>query len=654
MRLAAALLCCGMAVAARALANGGTGGVDLPYPRSAVPTGQAGAIFVVSLASISTQADQMTLGTLQGVIARNSPRIYSIKSPSAKLQPDSADTDPTVFWLHDLAAHHGLTFDYTHLANLAGLVSLFASNITGFVAFDQASGSANTALIRCAASEGTIAAGTPAMAAHLRALGIPLVANLTGSSPAAEFERSKATLSRRGMVSQPDDGSKSQCMSDYAVFARIPTLEHDPSKHGGKDGQAFEAVLANWDQTKLSAAYGWTTDEHQFTAAATKAGGVVHASDFAYNLALLSQLPPYAAPPAPPRAWAPRPTPASTGASAATGRNYASKRPGVHLVAFVVSDGDNLQLLQGDFISSKHWHHPDRGSWPTSWSYSPATVHLMPSLLAYVRRTATVNDSLSSGPSGIGYSYPQLYTPVARELHAKATNELMVAAGMRLANVIGVAPSEQSVAALAAQANVDGIVYFTFGVADQGYAGLHGNVAWIKGVGGGSSSKPVVGLRSCIWPGGGFPNDPDVTDVEGLVRDLEPLPKDPTDPQSYSIVLNQANGNGWGSIRNASRLLERLGGFEVVLPEVLVERMRDNTREKTQCPLPSGSWAEQAGDLPKCWLPGGKSCVFECERLVDPARPIPTKCDLRHCSNISLGATKRYFLCPDGTVCPTG
>ena len=157
---------------------------------------------------------------------------------------------------------------------------------------------------------------------------------------------------------------------------------------------------------------------------------MVHAFDFAYNLALLSQLPPYAAPPVPPRARASRPTPAATGAAAAAGRNYVSKRPGVHLVAFVVSDGDNLQLLQGDFISSKHWHHPDCGSWPTSWSYSPATVHLMPSLLAYVRRTATVNDSLSSGPSGIGYAYPQLYTPAARERHARATSELMAAAGM--------------------------------------------------------------------------------------------------------------------------------------------------------------------------------------------------------------------------------
>ena len=33
------------------------------------------------------------------------------------------------------------------------------------------------------------------------------------------------------MVAQPDDGTKSQCLSDYAVFARIPTIEHNPTKH---------------------------------------------------------------------------------------------------------------------------------------------------------------------------------------------------------------------------------------------------------------------------------------------------------------------------------------------------------------------------------------------------------------------------------------
>lgn len=44
-----------------------------------------------------------------------------------------------------------------------------------------------------------------------------MVANLTGSTPDKEFEISKSKLSNRGMVAQPDDGTKSQCMSDYAV-----------------------------------------------------------------------------------------------------------------------------------------------------------------------------------------------------------------------------------------------------------------------------------------------------------------------------------------------------------------------------------------------------------------------------------------------------
>ena len=64
----------------------------------------------------------------------------------------------------------------------------------------------------------------------------------------------------------------------------------------------------------------------------------------------------------------------------------------------------------------------------------------MPSLLAYAHRTATANDSLSTGPSGAGYAYPQLHSPTHRQLFAQATGQLMSAAGMRVANVIGTIP----------------------------------------------------------------------------------------------------------------------------------------------------------------------------------------------------------------------
>jgi hypothetical protein len=60
--------------------------------------------------------------------------------------------------------------------------------------------------------------------------------------------------------------------------------------------------------------------------------------------------------------------------------------------------------------------------------------------------------------------------------------------GMTVANIIGVTPSRESVSLLAAEGAVEGIVYFTFGVASQGYAGLHGNVDYV-------AKTPVVGLR---------------------------------------------------------------------------------------------------------------------------------------------------------------
>jgi hypothetical protein len=76
---------------------------------------------------------------------------------------------------------------------------------------------------------------------------------------------------------------------------------------------------------------------------------------------------------------------------------------------------------------------------------------------------------------------------------------------------------------VAAQQEVEAIVYFTFGVADQGYAGLHGNVAYVN-------NTPVIGLRSNLWGDG---TTGDKLGVAGLIRELKQLPKDSNSPQSY-------------------------------------------------------------------------------------------------------------------------
>lgn len=112
-------------------------------------------------------------------------------------------------------------------------------------------------------------------------------------------------------------------------------------------------------------------------------------------------------------------------------------------------------------------------------------------------------------------------------------------------------------------------------------------------------------------------------------------------------------GEGLHTIIETVQMLEADGGFEVVLPEVLARRVAANTGMKQQCPLPTGPWADEAGNLPKCWLPGdGKSCVMTCEQ--PSALHIPAACDLNVCSNLKLAPSKLHFICADtGKVCPS-
>merc|ERR1712146_25015 len=116
-------------------------------------------------------------------------------------------------------------------------------------------------------------------------------------------------------------------------------------------------------------------------------------------------------------------------------------------------------------------------------------------------------------------------------------------------------------------------------------------------------------------------------------------------------VVNEL-GNGVEWIMETIDLLHEAGGFEIVLPEVLIQKLR--TMNQNQCPLPTGPWSEQAGNLPKCWFPddGGASCVMTCDTI--NALHIPVKCDLNVCSNLRLTNFNTKFVCVEtGEACPS-
>lgn len=73
-----------------------------------------------------------------------------------------------------------------------------------------------------------------------------------------------------------------------------------------------------------------------------------------------------------------------------------------YYIAFVVSDGDNLQYVQGSM--KQRWNSTERGKYPISWTIATSLLDAGPQMLNYYYNTATELDCLVSGPSGAGYT----------------------------------------------------------------------------------------------------------------------------------------------------------------------------------------------------------------------------------------------------------
>ncbi len=103
-------------------------------------------------------------------------------------------------------------------------------------------------------------------------------------------------------------------------------------------------------------------------------------------------------------------------------------------VAFILSDGDNLQYIE--HLMRKLWNNSDRGSVPMGWTISPAMVDAMPGALNYLHKSSTDNDNLVSGPSGLGYTYPNYWTSQSiLSKYISATEAYNKAAGLRVVTV---------------------------------------------------------------------------------------------------------------------------------------------------------------------------------------------------------------------------
>ncbi len=291
------------------------------------------------------------------------------------------------------------------------------------------------------------------------------------------------------------------CFDTYKErFNRRLLCTQDPRKPHVRDWAIAQGALTLYGNEKtttealrwlepLSPIIGWNGgDEFLTTRASTLAGHFQTASDWCMNVPVL-MAGSEAAKPARVKQFDPRQI------------DWNDRRSGV---SFILSDGDNIQFLEGDFFSDKnYWGSEQRGAIPFGWSCCFAHLaQVCPAAVEFAAASQKANDSFIEW--GGGYYYPDLFAaerPDRWELlarHARRTWEMMKVNGT---NVIGFNVwKPQSPDALKAYevfaAQTDGLLgILVFQYAP--YEGGAGKVFWVKDRRG--VEIPVVTARYSIW-----------------------------------------------------------------------------------------------------------------------------------------------------------
>eukprot|EP00051_Salpingoeca_urceolata_P029121 m.488987 g.488987 ORF g.488987 m.488987 type:complete len:605 (+) comp26277_c0_seq1:1-1815(+) len=566
------------------------------YPRSELPTQR---VFVVSDSGLAPE-DVVTVETLSGVLARHQPVIYRVNN-------DSYDT-----WLSGLE-DRGVLVNRTFEHDLAGLLRHFAPLIKGFVRFTL-NKSLESAVTFCAGTnDAVVAVGTDSTVALLKTLTIAQLADLRAVDPVDVYKTLRNNFVHHMVAFQVP--SKSAFLVSYAVFSRMPWVEYI----GDAGGPLADMVISDIQATgQCGVAFGWGP-EQQYVHHLASHNIYVHASDYDKDLAALTNLHVHTNTPRTRHAMLAN---TASSASAPLTTTLDTALTPNHTVAFLMSDGDNLQWLLGPFLSDPHWFgSSQRGSVPMGWTMSPALSVLTPSVWDMIAANATANDSFIGAPSGIGYTYPGFFSLPGE--FSDLTMDALATSGMRTLNVIGQNFGFGSLWPLIGRAQLDALFYYSFCCF---YVQGGGQIDFFQG-------KPAITGRYALWedrPSG------QAVGVSGLVKQLLPLAKDPTSEGGYSLIPVHAWSHSYGDVLNVTSQLRAAGGFDIVTPIELARRVAT-----TVCPTPRGSFGTSCSG---CTV-DPNTCILACASCSSPGGTTAAKCNLRCCNN--LANTNGQLTCND-------
>lgn len=282
-----------------------------------------------------------------------------------------------------------------------------------------------------------------------------------------------------------------------------------------------------------SSVFGWGPDEFKWIKSLSKNGCQGVGSDWCVNLSALARLPvalpqlPAHSPPAP-------------------------ALPGQRIVAFILSDGDNLQWLNGGMaFDQRYFGNPHRGEFAMNWGLSPLLASLSQRTLKYFYDNAKPNDYFCAAGTP-GYRYIHEEPGEKSSIDARQLQPLLQTSHLRTAITLNSNAGDlNECEPILKLPEIDGLVYFSFAP----YNRLRGQILWKNG-------KPAVAAKFMLWEK--LPE----CDVESVANAISRLPAAADhDSSSYAIVVVHA----WsfaeigGPIEAVRRTISRLpAGTRVV------------------------------------------------------------------------------------------
>ncbi|KAJ9443040.1 hypothetical protein DIPPA_16412 [Diplonema papillatum] len=504
MRTSLAAVCC-----VASLASASDEWTQYYFPAASAGPNASAELLLVNTTGMSP-GEVLAVHSLQGVAAQTKPWLFTANTPDGQAGWS--------LWARELELYWNVTFrTESSFANV--MKEAMAANLANsFVEVTMGTDSVGVGLMQCALRAQT---SSPCVVCADTACDTltQLQYKPAGDSRNATYEAFYAATpltSFRQRVSILQKPATWPSLADYAAFCRcpvyfVPSFSPVPS-------MVAEILKYTSAEGKGAVTLGYGPDEFDTVSALSESGNGLLASDWALNVATMTNYGMGAVPQFSRRHVQPKPSAQQHAQQQADDDNR-------HVIAFVMTDGDNLQWLDNTFATSAQWYGcPRRGAVPVGWTLSVSSRDVAAPIYHYLQRVKTQNDTFVGSVSGDTYTYIDEMPDKWATIFTNESASNLKADGIAVVNVMGSTTDLATAAAAAVpyfRAGMQHVLYYPY----SGYSNLNGNNTYV--------STPeyqgwLLGARYCLWQG-----QHNVSELIGL---LNSQAMDPTSSAGYSVI----------------------------------------------------------------------------------------------------------------------